>query len=323
MNCMRRPILHALLALMSTACVPAVLKPVLSRPSAGSQDSVVILKGADNPLFAPLVDSFMSRFDGSVRIYNDVSKDSAASMTQTLRQERPSLVVCLGNESAEYARDAIRDLPVVFALVPAAQELGLIGLTNFMGVAVAPQPEMEFSQFMMVLPHMRRVVTFFEPASSQALVEQARQSLRGLGIELIAVPVTSPEDIKQKFAASTPGADAVWLLADPVAINEETFEYLRRSTMANRQPLLTSLSEHFSEAGALVSVSVDLGSVGSQIALLSHKVLHQGKRPNQIGVQPPLGVALALNLDTASRLGVEVSPQLLGMINHVYTTAER
>jgi putative ABC transport system substrate-binding protein len=308
-------------SLLGTACTPAVLTPVFTRPtSTAHADVVVVLKSDDNPLFEQLLESFYARSDATVRVYSNVSSNIAGRMNETLRRDGPNLVLCLGPDAAAYAQANVHESPVLFALVPPAQELGLRESPNFMGVSVTPRPELEFSQFKMVLPRLHRVVVFFDPLNSQALINQAQGALKGLGIELLSVPVKSLAEIQTAFATASHDVDAVWLLADPIVINRPTFEFLRDATLTGHVPLLTSLSEGFSEAGALMSVSVDINSVGSQVALLAHKVLHQGQRAGQIGVQPPFGVSLAVNLDTAAQIGVPLTAELLGTVNRIYTS---
>lgn len=144
------------------------------------------------------------------------------------------------------------------------RRLGLQGRSKLMGVALEPSAAAEFAQFKMVLPAMRRVVTFYAPDESATRVRDAQAESKKLGIELIAVPVSSARDVQDLYDENTREADAVWLLSDPVVMNPDTFEFMTKRGVQRRIPMLASFSETFAREGALVAVSADLTAFGSE-----------------------------------------------------------
>jgi putative tryptophan/tyrosine transport system substrate-binding protein len=69
-------------------------------------------------------------------------------------------------------------------------------------------------------------------------------------------------------------------------------------------------------AGGLVSLGPDIPAMAHQGAVYIDKIIH-GAKPGELPVQQPTYYVLHINLKTAKRLGVEVSPSLLARADEV------
>ncbi len=305
------------LALVVSACARPVVPQVI-RPAAGDgQPRIVVVKSDTNRAFDAAIKGFASQTAGALSVYTLDPEADAEAVARAIRASSPGLVFTLGSRATLFARERLAPVPVLFAMVVNHGRLGLAGSPNVMGIALETPPAIEMAQFKMVLPGLRRVLAFYAPKESGHFVQKGREELAAMGIELVAAPVEDAEDVKEALATHGGAVDAVWLLNDPVVMNQEVFAFLREETLRLRRPFLASLSNRFAHAGALMAVSVDFTSLGAQAAVLARMLFEQGRTPAAIGVRPPIGATLTVNLGVAARIGLTVPPEVLPFINEV------
>ena len=61
----------------------------------------------------------------------------------------------------------------------------------------------------------------------------------------------------------------------------------------------------------------DLHSIGSQAVAISKSILYHNKKPKDIGVMSPLGTKIFLNLLTAEKIGLDISPAAREMASEI------
>jgi putative ABC transport system substrate-binding protein len=275
---------------------------------------IVVLVGSDNPLYDRPVAAFRAQATSRVAAFS--VPDDPERMMRSVRARRPALIVAIGPYAALTARRHAPEVPLLFTMVVNHGQYAELAGPGIMGVSLEPPPAQEFVQFKLLLPGLRRVLTFYTPRESDGFIERATAELAALGIELIAVPARSPADIEDTLSVAS--ADAVWMWSDPVMANDAAFEVIRARSMVRSLPLVTSLSDDYARAGALVSVGVDFRSVGSQAAAIANLFLEGGRSPSEIGVQAPAGTILSLNRATADQLGITVPDEAIQFIDRFF-----
>ncbi|MBI2787581.1 MAG: hypothetical protein HYX59_02760 [Elusimicrobia bacterium] len=92
-----------------------------------------------------------------------------------------------------------------------------------------------------------------------------RARAREAGVELVAVRVDKLRDLPEALPRALPAAQAVWILGSPSLTEGAAFEYLVKSTLAKRIPLLAPGAD-------LVARGAFLGTEGDRAAILRHAV---------------------------------------------------
>ena len=224
-------------------------------------------------------------------------------------------VIFTSNEAA--TRSAIAStttIPIVFTLVrdPVASKFvgslskpggNATGISSLTGRLAGKRLE-----FLKALaPKVRRVWAIFDAADevAAAAVAQAQGAASQLGLHLVPRPVGSPDELARAIAGIRPG-DGL-LVSDSGRF--DIASALLDVSIAARLPAVFPASLYVGYGG-LVSYGSDYYAEGFQAARLVEKILH-GARPGNLPVEGAERIDLAINLETARRLGLDVPRKIL------------
>jgi ABC-type uncharacterized transport system substrate-binding protein len=320
----RRPLgLFVLLAaaVVCGSCTAATVLQAERIVRAPTRDAptTVIIKSNDKTMLDPPIEAFIEQVEANVVVYSGIPDDPKV-LADAIRSHKPALLFALGTPAARFASDFLPNVPLLFAMVVNYERHDFTKRDNVMGIAFESAPAAEFAKFKMVAPDMRRVVAFYTPDHSKAMVTSAVQDLSALDIELIPVPVASTTDVSRVYSESVRNADGVWMLAAPKVMTPDAFEFLRAQTLRDQLALVTSVSDQFARNGALMCVSPDTIALGAQAAALARKVLFEGVKASGIGVEPPMSSVLTVNTSVAKHIGLEISDFVIPLINETVTS---
>jgi ABC-type uncharacterized transport system substrate-binding protein len=132
-----------------------------------------------------------------------------------------------------------------------------------------------------VVPHVKRIGVLYNPIETGALVGPAAKEVAALGLELMAIPVTSPDRLQDGLRRLERHIDALWSVADStVFASDRAIELLLRQTLHSKIPCM-GLSPAFVKAGALLALAVDYQDVGGQCGEQAAHLLRSTLRTHQ------------------------------------------
>ncbi len=307
----------AVVAVLVQSCGGPLVPDRVRAASTAGQPEIVVVRSSDNPIYDTPIQWFTDTMTGQVSLYTVVAGKEQA-LVQAVKQNNPALVFTLGSQATALVRQTLPEIPTVFAMVLDHDRLKITDQPQVAGVALDTSVGNTFAQFRLVMPTLKRVLAFHSQLTEET-ANRAKTHLQSIGIDLVLVKVANPDEVKKKFPATTAGIDAIWQINDPQIFTEDEFYFLRDKSKETRLPFFASLSEEFARAGATAAVSVDLTSLGAQVAKIANDILG-GTSPKTIGVQAPIGAYLALNLDVAKAIGVEVPVASLNNINKIISS---
>jgi putative tryptophan/tyrosine transport system substrate-binding protein len=100
-------------------------------------------------------------------------------------------------------------------------------------------------------------------------------------------------------------------------VTPESFKFLLIEAFENHLPFLAA-SDIFVEVGALAALSPDYTELGRQGCQLAREIESGQQRLAEVNVRPPAKVNLAINLKTASKLGLTLSSEVVQSASKVY-----
>jgi len=222
---------------------------------------------------------------------------------RTALQERPSAVLAIGERAARLARRHIRDVPIVYAMVPAPREADL-STRNICGVPLNGGYEAQMEHLRHVLPDAHRVGTIIDPRRMGLSVRELRAAASAAGLELVAAHVYGDDEAGLVAALDELKGrqlDAFLLLLDPRLLSAERFE--RISRFALDQGLVLAVPDASLAVGAnSFSFVPGFFDLGQYAGTLVRRIVEGRAQPSQIGVSYPGLGDPAMDLMRTTRL---------------------
>jgi len=309
--------LFSLRALRSCICVLLLLS---STPVTAANDLIVVLKSREIEPYEIALKSFSETLRGKgynpeVREYllpadnrgkNDVLAD--------IRKQEPRLILSLGSAATSQVSRAVQDTPVVFCMVLNPVASGFVHSmnapgTNLTGGSLDIPARVQFDALRSIAPFVKKVGVIYNPRETGSVVQHAAEAAREMGLELVAVPITSEERVPEALKSLEKKVDALWSVADSTAFSSGSVEFILLHTLRNKIPFV-GLSPGFVKAGALMALAADYEAVGLQCGEQAVKIL-MTHPPSSLPVTTPRNPTLYVNLKTAETIGLEIPPDRL------------
>jgi len=160
-----------------------------------------------------------------------------------------------------------------------------------------------------MIPELRRLAILANVGSPFAALEvkEVQTAAQALGLEVVTFEIRGIQDIVPAFEALKGGADALYVVPDPVTSGNRIG--INISAAGARLPTMHTVREYV-EAGGLISYGVNWLERFRRAGDYVDKVL-RGAKPADIPVEQPTKFDLVINLTTARALGLTVPATLL------------
>jgi putative tryptophan/tyrosine transport system substrate-binding protein len=245
---------------------------------------------------------------------------AAAAAARELEGDGVELIVAFATTVARATKDATANVPIVFAAGRDPVASGFVdsmskpgGRLTGVHFLTAELTTKRLGLLREIVPTLRRIFTFHNPANPYAL-EEARSATRLLGIDLVDHEVSSPADIRSRVALlGESKADAYFFISDSLVNSYGTLileaaNALKMPTMVYELDLVPK--------GALAGYGLNYREIGRLTAKYVSRIL-SGTRPSDLPVETLSQPALAINLRTARALGLTIPPTLLARADEV------
>jgi putative tryptophan/tyrosine transport system substrate-binding protein len=165
------------------------------------------------------------------------------------------------------------------------------------------------------LPNLRRLAVMANVGYSAAVLElrEVQAEAPPLGVEIAVLEIRRTEDIATTFKALKGGADALYVVTDPLV----SANRVRINTLAlgKRLPTIHG-NQELVEAGGLLSYGPNFVHLYGRAGDFVDKIL-RGVKPADIPVEQPTKFDLVVNLITAQALDLTVSPNIMARADEV------
>lgn len=231
----------------------------------------------------------------------------------------------------EATQAADKPVPIVFADVTNPIEFGfakdwLSSGTNLTGVAERRNDVVEkaLDLFITAVPGIKKIgigskgfMLPGEPSTSyyEALLERAQK----MNIEIVEYTTDVPpgpghkEELMRTLDNIKVGEIDAWIhVPGHFFTNQQAFEH--QMALRLKIPLMLPAIEYNDETGELVgffTYGADFIEKGEQAAIFADKILRGGASPSEIPLEFPLKYKIMINLKTAEKIGITVSPEIL------------
>jgi putative ABC transport system substrate-binding protein len=238
---------------------------------------------------------------------------------------RVDVIVAQGTALALAAKRATATIPIVTAYSGDPVRTGLVATLarpggNVTGLA-ALFPELSAKRLGLlkeVFPKATRVgALVFVPSSDPMRAESwkaLQDAARALGLTLLPIEATSPDQYRNAFTESTRVPTPVLTLGDALLDPRQRIQIVTLAA-EHRVPVMYGIKE-FADAGGLVAYGPSFPAMHRRAATYIDKIL-KGAKPGDLPIEQPTKFELVINLKTAKALGLTIPQSLLRRADQV------
>ncbi len=169
-------------------------------------------------------------------------------------------------------------------------------------IRMLPRAGSVFSKFRQIQPSLQRIALLWSAPSMEEYLPQVWEAARIAGVEVRSERLEVPADLPDRVRALYGNVDAIWLLPDPILVNEQSFSILKEFSWANRVPFYAPTAG-LVDRGATASVSTSFREIGREAARAVRDVLRGNPVP---GTVYPREVEVTLHAKAAEVFSLRV-----------------
>jgi len=240
----------------------------------------------------------------------------------------PDVIVCQNPRAANALKAETKTIPIVFVGIGVdAVESGIVSSlskpeANLTGLSSAGAGI--YAKRLELLkgcaPRISRVALLRDPGEPPQALAEMRAAAPSLGLQVLPVDIGTPADLEPGLAAAvTSGADAlVHSNTALFVVGTQVTPWLVEFALRNRWP--SSLDP---AAGGLLSYAGVLNDPWRRAANGYIDRILKGARPGDLPVEGPTGSKFVINMCTAAKLGLDISPTVIAQANEVIQCVQR
>ena len=167
-----------------------------------------------------------------------------------------------------------------------------------------------------IVPKMHTAALMWVPFNPQQVLQEAKtkEAARTFGIQLLSLPIKAAVDISPALVtAQKQQASAIIVAADPLTVGNGRAIIVE--CIAMKLPSMHTYSSE-TKLGALMSYGIDVVESYRRTAEYADRIL-KGTKVADLPFQEPSRFTLAINLQTARAIGVNVPSTLLALADEV------
>ncbi|MCM2271008.1 MAG: ABC transporter substrate-binding protein [candidate division Zixibacteria bacterium] len=249
-----------------------------------------------------------------------LANGSPTTDLDSLRALKPSLILATGTAATEFARKNFRDVPIVFSSVMYPIVSGFVESFNrpggnITGASLSIPPKTQFDYFKMIVPKLRTIGVLYT-SNTEALIPQAKQVAKGLGLDLVSIKVSGEKELPAAFDSLSRVVQGIWSLADPNLFSPQATKFILLNALRRGIPLM-GFSRNVVESGALFALDFDYKAVGRQAGEIASQIL-KGAEPGNVSVTTPDIIWFHYNEKTAQHINIAMPSDLVAVAKEVY-----
>ena len=239
-----------------------------------------------------------------------------AALRQDIEQRPDDVIIALGRRGIETAKALQLKTPVIAG---GLLSMSKADMDTYPAISLLSDPSLLFQRLHALAPKTRRVYLIYNPERHQWLLPWAEMAAKQHELALITRPATNIRSAARLYRELVnemeSGRDALWILQDSTLTGDTSLlSYLLQEAWQRRLLIFSSSPAHV-RRGALFSLYADKQGLGRDLGRLALRVISNDAKP---GLRPTNEVNIAVNLRTASHLGLSISYQQQRQFNLVF-----
>ena len=232
----------------------------------------------------------------------------ASEISDKFVTDKKDLIFAIATPSAQSAKQATSEIPVLFSAVTDPVDAGLVDSWekpggNITGTSDESPIKEQLELFKVLDPSIETIGVIFstgEP-NSQIQIEAVERIGKELGLKVETIGVNNINDIAQATDSIIPKVDGIYTITDNTVAS--AINVVAQKAM-NAGLITIGAEEAHVEGGILVTDGISYFELGKQTAKMAVDILN-GKEPGEISVEKAESTSKILNLKTLEELGLD------------------
>jgi len=254
----------------------------------------------------------------TVQLESDVA--SFSQQLDSIRGLKPAILVTVGSAATRITQENFETTPIVFSSVMYPVISGFVKSldqpgSQLTGASLDIPAAIQFRYFRQIIPGLKRIGVLYT-SNTAVLIPPARIVAAEMGMQLVAIEISSPRDVPRALDSLATVADGLWSVADQNLFDPQTTKYILLNSLRRGIPFM-GFSRYVVESGALFALDFDYKAIGRQAGEATVKIL-QGASPATVPVSTPDIIWFHYNEKTAHHVHVNIPPDLVAIAKEVY-----
>lgn len=234
------------------------------------------------------------------------------TIADTLATEKCDLILAIATQAAQAVANVITDTPILVTAVTDLEEAGLLSNGNVTGTSDLNPLAEQMDLLKQLVPNAKNVGLFYTSSeeNSRYQVALAKTEIEKLGMGTQEFTITDATEIQSVVESMRGKVDAIYIPTD----NKLATGMATVSAAANAIKMPSIVGEGgMVENGGLATYGIDYVQLGEQTGAMAIKILVDKVSIADLPVeyQDKSKLAVSINTDTATALGIEIPEELL------------
>lgn len=302
-------------ALILTGCAPAPAAP--AAPAPDEKLTIGLTQIVEHPSLDLIREGILQGLkdngyvDGEGIIVDYANAQGNMENTQLIAQkfeaDKKDLVIAITTPSAQAAKNAVKNSPVLFSAVTDPEGAGLVA-DNITGVSDMTPIDQQLELLQALLPNAKTIGMIYNSSEQNSVVQvkQTEEKAKALGLTVEAVAITNPNELPLALDALLGNVDVLYTHVDNTLAT--AYGVIIQKAGEKKIPVLGAVEDYVKQ-GAIATQGIDNYKVGYQTGIMAVRIL-KGEDVNSIPFETLKETDLILNMKTLADLGITVPEEL-------------
>ncbi|NLN48920.1 MAG: ABC transporter substrate-binding protein [Clostridiales bacterium] len=245
-------------------------------------------------------------------IYQNAQGDipTSLSIAEKFVKDKVDLIYAIATPAAQTAKQATKDIPIIFSAVTDPVEAELVETMenpggNITGTSDLTPMDRQLKIFKDLDNSIKKVGIIFNTSepNSQVQVEMAKDIAPTLGLEIVEIGISNINDIPQAIDSITKKVDGIYTITDNMVAS--AISIVAEKAIANKMITVGAEDSHV-KGGILITDGISYYELGKQSAHMAKAILADGKSPADIPSATSENTEKAFNEGTLKALELKV-----------------
>jgi len=276
------------------------------------------LEAAHNGFVARLAELGFTEGENVEFIFRNAGRDSsiAAQMSEYLVSRQPNLLLTIATGASQAMSRATEDIPIVITAVTCPYTAGLIDSfelpgRNVTGVSDLTPVAGQIDLLTRLLPEAQIIGLLYNSGEVNSVFQAniAREAIRARGLSYVVANAPGILEVGDVAQSLVGNVDAIYI----PTCNTVVSAYATVMLVAEEAGIPVIVGESAGVGyGALATEGINYYLLGRQTADMAAQILRGESTPAEMPIQwQQEAGTLAINIDTAERLGITISDEML------------